>query len=56
MDALVGREANSNRAFSVGVVPEEAAGQDGGDFGRAGVRRQLGGRGKFESSHGRLRG
>jgi hypothetical protein len=38
MYALVGREAKSNRRFSArgfGVLAEEAAGQDRGDFGGA---------------------
>jgi hypothetical protein len=37
MNALVGREAKSNRGFSVGVLAEDTAGQDGGDFGGAGL-------------------
>jgi hypothetical protein len=44
MKALVGREANSNRGFSVGVVSEDAAGEDRGDFGGAGGCRHRGGR------------
>ena len=58
MYALVGREAKSKLAFSVrgfGVLAEEAAGQDRGDFGGALVGRHAGGRGKFEGIHGRLR-
>jgi hypothetical protein len=35
MYALVGQKAKSNRGFSVGVLAEEAAGQDRGDFGGA---------------------
>lgn len=60
MKALPWRRAKVNLAFSVRVMPEDAAGQDGGNFGGAGGGRQ--GRGWFENGghhgvvgcHGRM--
>jgi hypothetical protein len=42
MKTLPGRTAKVEPAFSVGVLAEDAAGQDRGDFGGAGGRRQRG--------------
>lgn len=54
MDALVGREAKSNRGFFVwdfGVLAQNAAGQDSSDFGGTGASGHRGWRGQFDALH-----
>ena len=56
MDALPGRTAKDNRGFSVGVLSQNRAGQDRGDFGGACGRRQRGRRFEKWRRHGRVVG